>query len=234
MFTTKKFLASLLIAASAAMVSGATWAASGLALGAGGSINGTDTGFSVSEDFLSSGSQVALVSSDFDNGAGVSGTLTSGVFSGLASDPLGGFTFAYILHASGVPIKRWDINGFTSSLGSVFDIRIAYSDQGGFVVPIGVSRSLDGNTLSVSFDDGIGLAAQDSSGADLYANLIVYTSTTDWRAGDASVAGFDTQSGEEALASTLSPIPEPETYAFLLAGLGMLGVVARNRKAQKA
>ena len=27
-----------------------------------------------------------------------------------------------------------------------------------------------------------------------------------------------------------SPIPEPETYAMLLAGLGLLGFIARRRK----
>jgi hypothetical protein len=30
------------------------------------------------------------------------------------------------------------------------------------------------------------------------------------------------------------PIPEPETYAMLLAGLGLLGVVARRRKQQQS
>jgi hypothetical protein len=27
-----------------------------------------------------------------------------------------------------------------------------------------------------------------------------------------------------------TPVPEPETYAMMLAGLGLLGVVARRRK----
>jgi hypothetical protein len=33
---------------------------------------------------------------------------------------------------------------------------------------------------------------------------------------------------------TQPPIPEPETYAMLLAGLGVLGLVARRRKQQAA
>ncbi len=32
----------------------------------------------------------------------------------------------------------------------------------------------------------------------------------------------------------LTPVPEPETYAMLLAGLGVMGAVARRRKAQQA
>lgn len=33
-------------------------------------------------------------------------------------------------------------------------------------------------------------------------------------------------------AVTLAPVPEPESYAMLLAGLGLLGVVARRRKSK--
>ena len=31
-----------------------------------------------------------------------------------------------------------------------------------------------------------------------------------------------------------APVPEPETYAMLLAGLGLVGVMSRRRKAVKA
>ncbi len=33
---------------------------------------------------------------------------------------------------------------------------------------------------------------------------------------------------------TVSAVPEPETYAMLLAGLGLMGVIARRRKASRA
>ena len=36
-----------------------------------------------------------------------------------------------------------------------------------------------------------------------------------------------------ALHTTISPIPEPSTYAMLLAGLGMLGFVARRRNCKQ-
>ena len=33
-----------------------------------------------------------------------------------------------------------------------------------------------------------------------------------------------------AFSATVTPIPEPETYALMLAGLGLLGIAARRRK----
>ena len=35
-------------------------------------------------------------------------------------------------------------------------------------------------------------------------------------------------------AQTLAPVPEPETYAMMLGGLGLVGVVARRRRQQQA
>ena len=41
-------------------------------------------------------------------------------------------------------------------------------------------------------------------------------------------------SGHMTLApTTMAPIPEPETYAMMLAGLGLMGFVARRRKQQR-
>ena len=39
-----------------------------------------------------------------------------------------------------------------------------------------------------------------------------------------------TQGGTYVLSSALMPIPEPETYALLLAGLGAVAFVSRRRK----
>ena len=33
---------------------------------------------------------------------------------------------------------------------------------------------------------------------------------------------------------SMAPVPEPETYAMLLAGLGLVGFMARRRNAQRA
>lgn len=41
---------------------------------------------------------------------------------------------------------------------------------------------------------------------------------------------YDDNSFSFTNVATLQPVPEPETYAMMLAGLGLLGVVARRRK----
>ncbi len=50
---------------------------------------------------------------------------------------------------------------------------------------------------------------------------------------DNTVGSWGTQNGRSAGFRTyveVTPVPEPETYAMMLAGLGLLGVVARRRK----
>ncbi len=45
------------------------------------------------------------------------------------------------------------------------------------------------------------------------------------------IAGISTGAGTyNGTVSLVSPVPEPETYGMLLAGLGMIGFVARRRK----
>jgi PEP-CTERM motif len=41
-------------------------------------------------------------------------------------------------------------------------------------------------------------------------------------------------SGRSESLVTVSAVPEPETYAMMLAGLGLMGAVARRRKAKQA
>jgi len=37
-----------------------------------------------------------------------------------------------------------------------------------------------------------------------------------------------------ATVTNTTPVPEPETYAMMLAGLGLMGAIARRRKAKAA
>jgi hypothetical protein len=56
-----------------------------------------------------------------------------------------------------------------------------------------------------------------------------WTNLVDVRISTTSDAGID-----NVLLSTTTPVPEPETYAMLLAGLGLLGFTARGRRVKAA
>lgn len=87
------------------------------------------------------------------------------------------------------------------------------------------------------------------------SSAVVVTNSTDYavysgpRAGQASFADYKALVGNAAnwtiavggdqaaqipdsTAFTITPVPEPETYAFMLAGLGMVGLMSRRRAAK--
>jgi hypothetical protein len=49
-----------------------------------------------------------------------------------------------------------------------------------------------------------------------------------------STVGTETSISNYSVSFATAPIPEPETYAMLLAGLGFLGFMERRRKQQPA
>ncbi|HEX2009841.1 MAG TPA: FxDxF family PEP-CTERM protein [Roseateles sp.] len=75
--------------------------------------------------------------------------------------------------------------------------------------------------------DGTGLAAWTYGGTSSTNTLTLDAGTYYY-----SVFGLATGSAAYAISSaaTAVPVPEPETYAMLLAGLGVVGFVARRRK----
>jgi PEP-CTERM motif len=115
--------------------------------------------------------------------------------------------------------------GFAPSSGffqSVYNITLTgLSDISGDVdllgATTGVSVSLFGTT-PVPFD---GDAADGFSFANLSAGSY-QLSFTGFGSGPGAFGGF----------YEVSPVPEPETYALMLAGLGIVGFVAARRRAQ--
>jgi hypothetical protein len=70
------------------------------------------------------------------------------------------------------------------------------------------------------------LTADSNTGAFSFSQTVsgLTTGATYWFRLSGTTSGGD-------YTITLAPVPEPETYAMLLAGLGLMGVIARRRKA---
>lgn len=99
------------------------------------------------------------------------------------------------------------------------------SFSGQFAADNSATVSLNGNTIGTSngFSSFSSFAA--SSGFVAGTNVLSFVVTN-----LAQNGGNPTGLRAEFLASSVTAVPEPETYAMLLAGLGLMGVVARRRK----
>lgn len=101
-------------------------------------------------------------------------------------------------------------NNLTNALGIQGGMVSLYKEAGAVDTALG-SFAFDGTTGSTSFAHGA-LAAGD------YYYLVSGTGT-------GSIGGFYTLSS-----STVTAVPEPHAYTLMLAGLGVIGFLARRRK----
>lgn len=111
--------------------------------------------------------------------------------------------------------------GFGASFGAVSNW---VSPGGGFdwTSPVfsGTAGAVDGNTTGRVAGVGGTVATSWASGDTLWVR---WTERNDF--------GNDHALAIDNLSLTVTPVPEPETYAMLLAGLAVLGGVARRRRA---
>lgn len=124
----------------------------------------------------------------------------------------------YNLYVSGSKLLETDTPGVTSITQKVFS-----AGQLDF--------KFEGNTGLYAYNVGNNWAPKTSIGligtdmtikGSTYAYVIGYNDS----AGSATLGDWD----DFVIGVNVAPIPEPETYAMLLAGLGLMGFVARRRK----
>jgi hypothetical protein len=110
------------------------------------------------------------------------------------------------------------------------------TDGLGSVAPLDAMRSVASSTVGFYFDFGNGiLPGQDSYFMFYRSNATAFevVDTGGVVANYDSTRGIYNNSNYFAVAVPIDAVPEPETYAMLIAGLGLLGFMARRRK-QKA
>ena len=162
-----------------------------------------------------------------------------------AFTPVNGFLMApTITNDSGtISSVTFDLSNTTTSDGShvVFDSLIAAS----FAPPAGSTYALFGASGSTTFgfnftSFGAGQAFTfrwdpDSAINGLYGALpkdLVGTKVSAVVEGGPNLGGVMALDNAGNVGITLTPVPEPETYALMLAGLGVIGMMSRRRAAR--
>ena len=151
-----------------------------------------------------------------------------------------------LVSAAAVQAATFNIGALGNTYTNTDDAQGPFDDTYTFSLP-GSFSGVTGGYLGFDFD-GSGMntiltVGQGTPGAGLMVSLPINTAL-----GGVDVASYQSTfsltpggsywfklSGSGDLASytvTLAPVPEPETYALLLAGLGLMGAVARRRQSK--
>ncbi len=161
---------------------------------------------------------------------------TSVALGTLLTDQAGYIAFTYLGQESGYTNEfHLNINGT-----SLYESNPAGTTIGALVAPGAINFSFEGNTGRFAVNGGswasgtsIGLIGTDATvtsgdAAGTYSFILGYNDS----AGAATLGDWD--DFVVGVNFVAAPIPEPETYAMMLAGLGLLGVAARRRKQREA
>jgi hypothetical protein len=131
--------------------------------------------------------------------------------------------------------------GVSASNAGAWEIRAGVDfGKGGAIYLDGVAQTFKTNDMwwggsysntSQSFDITSTLAAGNHT-LTIYGleNCCSGNQQTQFKVGNGNFTSFNNNDGLAAVAA----VPEPETYAMLLAGLGMMGAIARRRKNRAA
>jgi len=186
---------------------------------------------------LGSFTLLASLSSAFTaaNPTAFSGVLDTFVLSGNTDNPLGGLSFVYRVTNAQIStdaIHRLAVNGYSGVQLQAGYLNSGVSPTGAAIGALGVVPTLVDRGLAPGANAGFSFLQGTVSGISFNSidpglsssYLVLYTNATTFGPSIASVID-----GSVASAATFAPVPEPETYAMMLAGLGLMGFVARRR-----
>ncbi len=118
--------------------------------------------------------------------------------------------------------------GITTTNGQLYNVSFAYSTRPGVTGPS------DTNNLSVFWNGGSLGTYGGINASSTTNNWILYTIQVMGTGSDVlkfqATGTSDSYGGSLDAVSITTPVPEPEIYAMLAAGLGLMGFVARRRK----
>lgn len=174
------------------------------------------------------------------NPTAFNGVLDSWVLSGNTDNPLGGLSFVYRVtnsQTSADAIHRIAINGYSGLQIEAGYLNAGLTPTGNAISGLGVTPTLvdrgiaPGDNTGFSFLAGTisGLTFDSINPGESSSFLVLYTNAATYSTSVASVID-----GSVASAATFAPIPEPETYGMMLAGLGLMGFVARRRSSKNS
>lgn len=158
--------------------------------------------------FLSQGAMAADISNpdtalDLTSGADYVGHLITGNHQGDT------FTDKYTFTLTGASTITGDLLSYTGNAKNGLDItNLALYGTSGLL--------LTGTQVSTGASDVWQLSSAVLGAGNYYLAV--------------SGSAVSKSAGSYSLGVTVTPVPEPETYAMLLGGLGLMGVVARRRK----
>jgi hypothetical protein len=204
-------------------------------------------GFSQAGQITSAGTVVENTMGNYGYGYGPEWKMTNQV--GLTANYISGVTDFDTFVTSGVTHQGGDTNSWLSTSGIysgylTFDLGATY-DVTKFVMwngASGISASINGFSISTSnvsdfstyTNVGSFTGHQSHYGATVYDLLDTNARYVKLTIGGNFGNGCCTAVGDIAFDTQISAVPETETYAMLLAGLGLVGTMVRRRKAKQA
>lgn len=151
-----------------------------------------------------------------------------------------------LVSAAAVQAATFNIGALGNTYTNTVDVQGTFDDTYTFSLP-GSFSGVTGGYIGFDFD-GSGLntfltVGQGTPGAGLMVSLPInstlggvdvasYQSTFSLTSGGSYWFKLSGSGGLASYTVTLAPVPEPETYALLLAGLGLMGAVARRRQSK--
>jgi hypothetical protein len=118
--------------------------------------------------------------------------------------------------------------GFVGDSGAFTSADLPYAGRATFGVAAGaglVGQDTAGTLANSSYSSGLTFLQIKGSGTGTSVVAPLYY------ADDGFAVNAWLDGGNELHLAAAAPVPEPETYALMLAGLGLVGMMARRRKA---